>query len=114
MNATEQIAEAATRAGWHHHLTDNGSRLAGVYIKDDVMLLVRYRLFGAPVNYMCRFYGKDPGSGVNWGIESAHVKTRVDKAPAELWLTTAIFEGAKKKNQVLAYLRESADGHEDD
>lgn len=114
MNATELIAKAATHAGWHHHLVDTGSRLAGIYVKNDTLLLIRYRLFGAGVNYMCRFYGKDPRTGINWGIESAHVKMRTHMPPGERWVTEHVFEGANKKRQVLAYLRRSADGYEGD
>lgn len=108
MNVTELIAKAATHASWHCQVFDHGSHLSGFYTKDDQMLCVRYRLFGSTGGRrLCRHHGIDDDRWINWGIENAHVKTCSDKPPAAIWLTAKVFDGAKKKQQVLTYLREN-------
>lgn len=112
MNATEAIAKAATHAGWSlQHAEVIGSRAQNRYAKGRHWLFIQYKLYGTPVNYMLRYYGKDPADGINWGIETAHIKMPLlDTGDDEIWVTTHIFEGANKKRQVLAYLKGSADG----
>lgn len=112
MNATELIAKAATHAGWTQQKQEMfGSRLTERYAKDQNYLLITYKLFGAVTNYMLRYYGKDERSGINWGIETAHIKALIEiEGGHTSWTTTQVFEGKDKKRQVLRYLRSSADG----
>jgi len=114
MNVTELVAKAATHAGFRHTLRDTGSRLTGIYTKDQRILLIQYRLFGGMGGQrLCRFYGKDDGRHINWGIENAHVKALIEiEGGATSWTTVRAFEGTHKKRQVLAYLKESV--HDDD
>lgn len=89
MNAMEAIDKRAEKHGWQCIVSDLDGR---IYAKGEQRVAVKYKMFGAVVNYMCRFYGKDQHSGVNWGIETAV-------------LHDELVTGKNKKQQVLTYLR---------
>jgi len=88
-NARMLIALRAKKHGWSPIVEDEDGV---IYVKGDQRVVIKYKMFGAVVNYMCKFYGKSPNSGINWGIEHAYFgDTKV--------------VGKNKKQQVLTYLR---------
>lgn len=109
MNATDQLAQAATNAGWKHNIHEAGSRLTGCYTKGQQILLVRYRLFGSDGGRrLCQWHGIDDMRWINWGIEMAHVKALIERDSGVMsWATEHVFDGKNKKSQVLAYLKEN-------
>jgi hypothetical protein len=70
---------------------------------------VQFRLFGAVNNYLCRYYGKDPESGINWGVESASLWT-LDPEDTVGWVKHHDFVGKNKKGQLITFAREMS-GH---
>lgn len=110
MNAADAIQASAVRHGWkmiYRDTTDTSSGRASLilsYQKGDLVLRLYYRLFGTPVNYMLKFYGKDPHGGINWGVEHAQVdRVSLQEDPA----IAKVFIGAKKKAQILRWLKDN-------
>lgn len=68
MNAREAIEKRAEKHGWIRIVGDADGE---IWARNEERVVVRYRLFGTPMNYMLRFYGKDPAVGINWGVETA-------------------------------------------
>lgn len=68
MNAREAIERRALKHGWYRLIQDTDGE---IWARGGDRVVIRYKLFGTPLNYMLKFYGKDQANGINWGVETA-------------------------------------------
>lgn len=89
MNARKAIEKRAEKNGWSRIIGDIDGE---IWAKGEQRVAINYKMFGAVYNYMCHCRGKDPYSGINWGVETAV-------------LGDELVVGKNKKQQILTHLR---------
>jgi len=74
------------------------------------LLAITYRLYGSTGSMrLCRYHGKDPNDGVNWGVESATLRwleEDLTKAEGDVWKVRHTFTGKNKKGQLIKFAKE--------
>lgn len=117
MNAADAIDDRATARGWHRYAREYNDHSAPgrgwmlvSYSRDNVVLKVRYYLFGGHGSKrMMDWYGKDTSEGqyVNWGVDYAEVKVIAEDRGVKSWFVRHAFTGKNKKAQVLRWLKDN-------
>lgn len=69
MNVRDAVEQRAARHGWKNIVADEDSE---IWARGGDRVVIRYKMFGTPNNYMLRYYGHAARyAGINWGIETA-------------------------------------------
>ena len=112
MNAMQAIHQALTANGWVGHSindTDIGRTVEYLQKGGTQLLSITYRLYGGHGSMrLCRYYGKDPNDGINWGVESATLRWLDDdltKAEGDVWKVCHTFTGKNKKGQLVKFAK---------
>lgn len=90
LNARQMINDTAHKHGWARVVGDLDGE---IWAKGERRIAISYKMFGTPNNYICRYYGKDPSSGINWGVDSAALNDGT------------LITGRNKKGQIMKLLK---------
>lgn len=110
VNAREAIRERAEKIGWTQ-LPCAGPEV-DLFTDGFRLLRVRYEMFGSlGSKRMMDWYGKDTSQYqyINWGVAEAQIKIYIEREGGNLsWATQEVFTGAKKREQILAWLKDNS------